>query len=89
MKRCEHGFIINEEECPHCKESAMNQKATPLSSKERKHIETIKRRIDYLSLQLANKDNLAKSMRATNNMDYTRRELSALRWAVNKIEGKS
>ena len=64
----------------------MNQKQTPLTSKERKHIETIQRRIDYLSGQLANRDGLAKSVGATNNMDYTRRELSSLRWAVAKLE---
>ena len=59
-----------------------------LTSKERKHIETIQRRIDYLSGQLANRDGLARSVGVTNNMDYTRRELSALRWAVSQFEGE-
>ena len=64
----------------------MNTKAKPLSSRQRKYLDAIKRRIDYLSSQLANRDGLARSVGAVNNMDYTRRELAALTWAVQTIE---
>ena len=58
----------------------MNTKASPLSSKEKKHIETIKRRVDYLGSQIANSQ--------YGNMDYSRREISALNWAVKTIEDR-
>ena len=64
----------------------MNQRVKPISSREKKHIETIQRRIDYLSLQLANRDHLAKQTGSVNNMDYTRREIGALSWAIKQIE---
>lgn len=67
----------------------MNTKATPLSLKERKHIATIQRRIDYLSAQVGNRDNLARQVGAINAMDYTRRELAALNWAVSQLQGES
>jgi hypothetical protein len=57
----------------------MNQASKPLSSKERKHIETIQRRVDYLGSQLANSK--------YGNMDFSRREISALNWAIKALEG--
>lgn len=48
------------------------------SAKERSHIETLKRRLDYLAVRVASSD--------YGKVNHDRREMAALLWAINEIE---